>query len=432
MVLNFSRLNNYYSKNFTDSLKTFTIKYTLFLNRPFRNLPEEKMKRLCYVLLICLIIPFSIKAQNTISILYFENTTADPEYQWLSKGLADMLISDLSGLPGINMIERASLQKVLEEQALALTGLTEASNTVEVGKILQADKLISGAYIINDDLIRIDVKLVDVESASILHAFDVNGDIDNIFELETVLVNNLREKLNLGEQPVPKKSDTKSVEALASYYIAIDHLDHKRYIEAESEFVKATELDPLFYRAQEGLAEAYKFLKAFKKHRQQREIAQLYAKVNNLKERIDAPKFYTFADIVMSAQYQALTADQQQEWNASHNEYLICNTPAQCTWHIMLTLDEIGRKSADYFSDRKLQNKMWEQVIEIGEDSRTTYAGDPFLSEILYIQLLAYYSQKDYQQLKTNSESFLMTYPDYRMIETVEDWYERSLQKLGE
>jgi TolB-like protein len=341
-----------------------------------------------------------------------------------------MLISDLSGLPGINMIERASLQKVLEEQAFGLTGLTDESTAVEVGKILQAHQLITGAFILNDDIIRIDVKLVDVKSAAILHAFDVNGDIDDIFELETEIVTNLKQKLNLKEQAVPKQQQTNSVAALASYYVAIDHLDHKRYTDAQTEFVKATELDPLFYRAQEGLAEAYKFLKAFKKHRQQREIAQLYAKVNNLNERINAAKFYTFADIVMSAQYQSLTPDQQQDWNASHNEYLICNTPAQCTWNILLTLDEIGRKSADYFNDTELQKKMWEQVIQIGEDSRTTYAGDPFLSEILYIQLLAYYSQKDYQQLKTNSESFLMTYPDYRMIETVEDWYEISLNKL--
>ncbi len=373
----------------------------------------------------------SIFAQTTISVLYFENTTEDPEYQWLSKGLADMLISDLNGLPGINMIERASLQKVLEEQALALTGLSDESNAVEVGKILQANHLISGAYILNDDMIRVDIKLIDVESAAILHAFDVKGDIDDIFELETEIVTNLRQKLNLNEQAVPRQQQTNSVGALASYYIAIDHLDHKRYADAETEFMKATELDPLFYRAQEGLAEAYKFLKAFKKHRQQREIAQLYAKVNNLNERINAPTFYSFADIVMSAQYQALTPDRQQEWNASHNEYLICNTPAQCTWHIMLTLDEIGRKSADYFNDKELQNKMWEQVIEIGEASRTTYAGDPFLSEILYIQLLAYYSQKNYQQLKTNSESFLMTYPDYRMIETVEGWYEKALEELS-
>ncbi len=389
------------------------------------------MKKSRYILIFLLILYSSISAQNTLSVLYFENTTADTEYQWLSKGLADMLISDLSGIPDIKIIERESLEKVLQEQALSLTGLTEEGSAVEVGKLLQADQLIYGAYIVNDDVIRIDMKLVAVESGTILHALDVKGDIDDIFELETELVTDLRLHLNLKERPVPRKPDTKSVDALARYYTGIDHLDHKRYAQAETEFTKATELDPLFYRAQEGLAEAYKFLKAFKKHRQQREIAQLYAKINNLRERIEAPKFFTFADIVMSPQYQSLTPEQQQEWNATHNEYLICNTPAQCTWNIMLTLDEIGRKSAGYFNDTDLEQKMWQQITDIGENSRTIYANDPFLSEILYIQLLALYSQKEYQQLKSKAEEFLMTYPDYRMIETVEDWYEKALEELS-
>jgi TolB-like protein len=389
------------------------------------------MKMLFHILIFLMNFSIPLYSQNTLSILYFENTTADPEYQWLSKGLADMLISDLSGLSGIKIIERASIEKVLEEQALGMTGLTDEGSAVEIGKLLQANQLIYGAYILNDDIIRIDIKLVSVETGTVLYAVDVKGDIDDIFELETELITNLRQKLNLNEKTVPKKSATKSVDALASYYIAIDHLDHNRYTEAENEFIKATELDPLFYRAQAGLAEAYKFLKAFKKHRQQREIAQLYAKVNNLKERIESPKFYTFGDIVMSPQYQALTPQQQQEWNATHNEYLICNTPAQCTWNIMLTLDDIGRKSADYFNDSELQKKMWLQILEIAEDSRTTYVNDPFLSEILYIQLLVYYSQQDYPQLKSKSEAFLMSYPEYRMIETVEDWYEKALEQLA-
>jgi outer membrane protein assembly factor BamD (BamD/ComL family) len=74
---------------------------------------------------------------------------------------------------------------------------------------------------------------------------------------------------------------------------------------------------------------------------------------------------------------------------------------------------------------------MWQQVVDIGEKSRTIYTNDPFLSEILYIQLLALYSQKEYQQLKSKTEKFLMTYPDYRMIETVEDWYEKALEELS-
>ena len=103
--------------------------------------------------LICLLYMSSTaNAQKVLSILYFDNTTADMEYQWLSKGLADMIISDLNGLPGIKIIERESLEKVLQEQALSLTGLTEEGSVAKIGKLLQADQLIYGAYILNDDL----------------------------------------------------------------------------------------------------------------------------------------------------------------------------------------------------------------------------------------------------------------------------------------
>ncbi|MEJ2322971.1 MAG: CsgG/HfaB family protein, partial [Gammaproteobacteria bacterium] len=125
-------------------------------------------------------------------------------------GFADMLISDLSNLQGIKIIERASLQKVLEEQAMSQTGLTDEESAVEVGKLLEANQLIYGAFMVDDDLIRFDVKHVSVETGSILHAFDVKGDIDDIFDLETELVTNIRHVLNLEEQPVPKQPETKS------------------------------------------------------------------------------------------------------------------------------------------------------------------------------------------------------------------------------
>ena len=93
------------------------------------------MKYLLFLFFSLIIGSGILFSQNTISILYFENTTADEEYQWLSKGLTDMLISDMSALPAIKIIERASLEKILEEQALSQTGLTDQGSAIEIGKL---------------------------------------------------------------------------------------------------------------------------------------------------------------------------------------------------------------------------------------------------------------------------------------------------------
>jgi hypothetical protein len=55
-------------------------------------------------------------APDVWSVLYFNNTTQEKKHAWLSKGLADMLITDLSQVPQIKVVEREELQKVLKEQ----------------------------------------------------------------------------------------------------------------------------------------------------------------------------------------------------------------------------------------------------------------------------------------------------------------------------
>jgi TolB-like protein len=64
----------------------------------------------------------AVKKRDTVSVLYFENTAGNAEYDWLSKGIADMLITDVAASGAVDVVERNSLSKVLKEQELALTG----------------------------------------------------------------------------------------------------------------------------------------------------------------------------------------------------------------------------------------------------------------------------------------------------------------------
>jgi len=387
------------------------------------------MIRIIYIYLLILVLVTSIWAQKTLSVLYFENTKDNPEYQWLHKGLADMLITDLAGTPGIKIIERESLEKILNEQALSLSGLMEDNPAIEVGKLLQAEILVYGTYLINDDNLRVDLRITEVGSANIISAFHVLGDPDDLIELTAELAIKIRESLSLKTPPVPKSPETQSVEALAEFYKGLDLLDHQRYEEAQVQFKLANKLDPLFYKAQKSLADSYKFLKAFKEFRQQREIAELYLKVNRLEARINSKEWVTFSDIVQSPQYQSMSMEEQQKFNNEHNEYLLCQTRAQCIWHTMITLWEIGNKTGSYFADKELERSLYQSVVSIGDDAREKYRSDSFFPEILYFRMVALYSLNDYKNLKESAEEFMINHPDFRMIETVEDYYQKALDK---
>ena len=53
--------------------------------------------KLISALIVMLALAVSAQADGrVVSVLYFENTTGNADYAWLSKGLADMLITDLA------------------------------------------------------------------------------------------------------------------------------------------------------------------------------------------------------------------------------------------------------------------------------------------------------------------------------------------------
>jgi hypothetical protein len=84
----------------------------------------------------------------------------------------------------------------------------------------------------------------------------------------------------------------------------------------------------------------------------------------------------------------------------------------------------------DRMGNTTMRQRLCEEDIAIAERSRETFKGDPFLPEILYMELQSLALLNDYVKLKEYSEAFLKTYPDYRMIESVESLYEKALQNV--
>ena len=61
------------------------------------------------------IFSISLAETKTVAISYFDNTSGTKEYDPLSKGLADMLITDLSNVKSLKIVEREKLESLLKE-----------------------------------------------------------------------------------------------------------------------------------------------------------------------------------------------------------------------------------------------------------------------------------------------------------------------------
>jgi TolB-like protein len=105
----------------------------------------------------------------------------------LGKGLAAMLTTELSRNPRVQVVERDRIRALLDEQRLTLSGTADEATAVRVGKLLGAQYMLFGSYADVYGQLRIDVRVVDVETGRLRRAQEVTDRRENLFHSVTAL-----------------------------------------------------------------------------------------------------------------------------------------------------------------------------------------------------------------------------------------------------
>jgi curli biogenesis system outer membrane secretion channel CsgG len=100
-----------------------------------------------------------------VAILDYEVTV--PDSAALGPQIADILTARLSGEDAFQLVERAKLGKILEEQKLKLAGLADQEKAVEVGKLLGAQLMVIGKAFPMDKRLVFVTKVVGVETGRV-------------------------------------------------------------------------------------------------------------------------------------------------------------------------------------------------------------------------------------------------------------------------
>lgn len=144
---------------------------------------------------------FEPPAKKNVAILYFDNYTGAPDYDPLGKGIAAMMISDLSVVKEIQLVERDRMQDLLEEIDLQSTKYFDSTTSVKAGRMVGAEYVVVGAFAAVDPKMRIDTRVVRVETGEIVKTAQVTGDQDKFFELEQDLASKLIDGLGVALSP---------------------------------------------------------------------------------------------------------------------------------------------------------------------------------------------------------------------------------------
>jgi serine/threonine protein kinase/tetratricopeptide (TPR) repeat protein len=190
----------------------------------------------------------------SVAVLPFENVGAQPELEYLSDGITEVLISSLSRKPGLKVIARST--------AFHYKG--RIGDAVSIGKQLGVSSVVTGRVLQRGNVIRIGVELVDVGDGWQLWGEQYRRSVDEILfvedEIPKEIVAHLQRELGSDGQASSHQAQTKSLEAF-HLYLKGRHYWNKRtgkaLRKAISYFNQAIEADPGYALAHAGLADCY-------------------------------------------------------------------------------------------------------------------------------------------------------------------------------
>ena len=125
----------------------------------------------------------------TVAVLPFVNSAigqAHTELEPLSKGIAELLLTELSQNPGIRVVERENILKLIAEQNLATDGRVDDATAARVGKLLGAKHMVTGSFITDrSGKMVLTLKSVDTETGRIEWTHRGDGKTEEFLDLVT-------------------------------------------------------------------------------------------------------------------------------------------------------------------------------------------------------------------------------------------------------
>jgi TolB-like protein len=199
-------------------------------------------------------------AQPTLGVLDFDNNSlADRQrLEPLRKGLAQMFTSELGQLQGLRLVERADLQRVIEEMKLAQAGLIDEKTAQQVGKLVGAKHLLLGGFIyLPNKKIRLDARIVEVETGRTMKAAEETGTEGQLFDMVKALNKKLVKELAIlvSAAEITKLENLQNVKfsAVLFYSQGVEFEDRGDFNNAKKKYRQAISEDSKFMQAKNRL-----------------------------------------------------------------------------------------------------------------------------------------------------------------------------------
>ncbi|MBW7934876.1 MAG: hypothetical protein H3C62_14965, partial [Gemmatimonadaceae bacterium] len=189
---------------------------------------------------------------RAVAVLPMTFSGTDQSLAPLSRGMSDLLISDLARSPELQLLERDRVQAMVDEIALSQSGRTDAATSVRAGKLVRAARVVQGAITQTGARnLTVNAAVMQVATSQQQGRDVTSSDVlDQIFAIEKNLAlglfNELGVQLSAAERAAIEQRPTRSLQAFLAYSNGLVAEDEGRFGDAARFYDQARSIDPGF------------------------------------------------------------------------------------------------------------------------------------------------------------------------------------------
>jgi tetratricopeptide (TPR) repeat protein/DNA-binding winged helix-turn-helix (wHTH) protein len=205
----------------------------------------------------------NLPGKKAIAVMYFENESARPEFDWLREGLADMFITDLARNNNLTVLSRQQLHLLMERIGHKSTEKVRLDEALEIASRSRAAEVILGHFAALGDEVRLDVQVHDAQNGRLMAADSVVvGRPEEILSQVDLLAIRLASRLGDASSDSPPPASllpamTNNLEAYRYYSLGVEKAQAFENSQAIRLLRKAIDLDPQFAMAYARIGYAY-------------------------------------------------------------------------------------------------------------------------------------------------------------------------------
>ncbi|TVP74484.1 MAG: hypothetical protein EA352_10730 [Gemmatimonadales bacterium] len=196
----------------------------------------------------------------SVAVFPFVWEGAETEFTPLSRALAEMLVTDLGQVEGIQVLERLRIQMLLDEIALSDADRVDPATAVRSGRILGAGRIVQGRMGGGEELISVLAGLVDATDETSVAEVDDGDAVAAFFDLQARIALGILQEMGIQVSDEDRERillpPTTSLEALLLWGRALEAQDDGDFAGAAALFQAAAAEDPEFQDAADRAVES--------------------------------------------------------------------------------------------------------------------------------------------------------------------------------